>query len=336
MANARLASWLAAVASLLVVPAPGWTQVTLEPIPISGPLPAEGVPITLNDFPTMIGGSEFVGWSGPAFVVGSGGMFNPSSGTDDGSARARRRSDLLWKTLHDRGWQALRSFVPDEEARTKNLDTADQLFRSALERLQPYQPNDGRIATTYTDLAWVFFLKGRNDAAVSMANWALSDREARLGPYDPQVGDSLILMAKIALAQNRYEDAEGFAQRALNAYTRSSPGKETDLHTPIALDSLGLIAAAQSNLVVAEAYVRRAFEWRQVIYDFGLYAPDKDIQVIVELARSNVTLAGLLKQLGREQEAEILEDQARYLLESAAGTPAQAAPGVGRAPAPGA
>lgn len=331
MAHARLASWLAAAASLLFVPAAsGWAQI------VSGPLPMSTEPIILGEFPPGLLGVPIDSWAGPSFVVGpGGGLVNPNAASDDSSVRSRRRGDLLWKTLHDRGWQALRSFVPNDEARTRNLDTAERLFRAALQRLEPYEPGDGRVAVNYSDLAWVFLLQKRYDEARTLASWALSDRETRLGAYDPQVGDNLILMTRIAIAEERFDEAEDLAQRALRAYVRSSPGRQTDLHTPIALDALGSIASAQSRLEVAEAYIRRAFEWRQEVYDFGLYAPDKDIQVIVELARSNVALADVLKKLGRDQEAEILEDQARYLLESAAGGPAQAAPGAGRAPGPG-
>src|SRR5690606_39105149 len=122
-------------------------------------------------------------------------------------------------------------------------------------------------------------------------------------------------------AQGRYEQAESYANRALTAFTRSSPGKQTDLHTPIALDTLGSIKAAQSKLHIAEAYYRRALDWRQEIYDYQFLPPERDVEVISELARSNSLLANVLRRLG-DPNADFYAEQASHLLQSMGGTAA--------------
>lgn len=334
MTIARVITGLALAAGLVVVPVGGRAQVVATaPVEVSDWVP-------MGDNPIVIGGGA-PGFSVP--VIEGGVVLDPGVGgpivpfgsaatRDDSNVRRRAPGDLLWKTLHDRGWEALRGFVPNDEEKAKRLDVADSLFRAALERLQPYGAGDDRVATTYTDLAWVFLLREQYDEARSLASWALDDRINRLGPLSPRSGDSLLLMARIAAAQDRFAEAEGFAKRALASFTRSSPVPLADLHTPIALDVLGQVHAEQGRLDLAEAYVRRAFDWRQSIFDDEMYPPDRHIQVVVELARSNVTLAALLRKLDRTEEAEILEDQARYLLESAVGAPSEP---MAPAPVPG-
>jgi len=334
MAIARPFHGLALAAGLFVVTAGVRAQIAPAPVDFPGAIPVMAAPIVLGESAPFLPGAVIDGGTvlGPAWVAAlapQGG----GAGQADSSVRGRPPGDLLWKTLHDRGWEALRGIVPNDEEMTSRLDVADNLFRAALERLQPYRAGDGRVATTYQDLAWVFFLRTRYDDARSLASWALDERTARLGPYNAETGDSLVLMAKIAAAQGRHAEAEGFAQRALAAFTRSSPGPQLDLHTPVALDVLSTIQAARSKLDTAVAYARQALDWRQDVFDSELYPPDRHVQVVVELSRSYNSLATLLRKVGREEVAAILEDQARFILESAAGSPSE--PMAPPAPVPG-
>ncbi len=315
MVNLRLASWLAPVAGLLVVPQLVAAQFVSEPMIVSAPDPMVLDPIIGN-----VPGSLIVGPGGPNMS----GTFAAVSNTQSpdsfgGSDRPRGTGDLIWPTLRNRGWQALRSFVNDEAARDERLNMADELFRAALEQLRPFKPGDDRVATTYTDLAWVFFLRDRFDDASGLADWALRDRISRLGPHDPRVGDSLILLSKIALEQDQFADAEALARRALTAYIRSSPGRDLDFHTPIALDTLGKIYLEQSKLDLAEAFIRRGLEWRQDMLENPYFDAKKDPMAFSEEARSYMLLASVLDKLGQQEEAQVLRSAAEADLQAAKG-----------------
>lgn len=206
-------------------------------------------------------------------------------------------ASITWRAFHNQGWDALRA---------GRFDLADELFRASLTEAEKFPAGDVRLATSYHDLGWVFFLKDRPADAEPLAKWAFQAREAKLGPVHPEVGDSYILLAKIAKAQKRLDEAEQLARRAVAIYFKSNFGLE-DRHPPYALDVLGEMLEARGELVKAEAVYVKSLNLREsalgISMDFP-YISDEDVTM------SYKRLAGVLRRMGRNEEAEALEQKA--------------------------
>jgi tetratricopeptide (TPR) repeat protein len=251
---------------------------------VSAPVTAQDMPITIAPAP-----------NNPSQVVVS------TTAGGGASARIERRnlaSTISWRTFHKIGWEALRA---------NKIDEARKLFQAGIKEAERLGPNDPHLAMSYNDVAWTFFQEGRADDAEPLVRWALNTRIALLGAIHPEVGDSLILLAKVEIARKNYDEAEKAARAATTIYFHSNTGL-TDRHPPFALDVLGEVAEARGELVQAHALYQRAFDIRQQALGFVLddpYITERD------LAISMRRLGGILRKQGQADQADELEQQAK-------------------------
>lgn len=226
---------------------------------------------------------------------------------------------IAWRTYHRSGWEALRA---------RKLDLAESLFRAGLKEAERLGPSDSRYATSYNDLGWLFLMRDRPADAEPLARWAIQTRESRLGPVHPEVGDSLLLLSRIAVGQSKFDDAETYARRAVAIFFKSNFGIE-DRYPPYALDTLGEVLEARGDHTQAEAIYLRALNLRESALGINLESPyisEKDV------ASSYVRLGDLLRKMGRDAEADALEEKARETTGLGDLAPAGPEPGEGQEP----
>jgi CHAT domain-containing protein len=172
--------------------------------------------------------------------------------------------------------------------------------------------------------------------------------EARLGPDDPKVLESLDYLAEVYAIQGRYADAEAVQKRVLAAREKA-PGADR-LELAISLNSLAAFYKLQGRYAEAEAMFRRALDIVEtaanppaeavasvlsnlalIYHSQGRYAEAEPLyrraiavaqttpetnRLFGVVARNN--LAGLLKEEGRYDEAEPLYQSVLGLREQAA------------------
>jgi tetratricopeptide (TPR) repeat protein len=285
-------------------------DVVLEGLPSPAPVVAPNVPMLVSNA------------SGTGMATAPGSAVVPRRDT----ARS-----IAWRTFHQSGWDALKA---------RRYDLAETLFRAGLKEAESYGPADPYMASSYTDLGWIFLLKDRPEDAEPLARWALQSRESLFGPFDPRVGDNLVLLAKIATARKQFDDAERLARRAITIYFKSNFGLD-DRHPPYALDVLGEVFEASGRLPEAQAIYSRALNLRESALGISMsypYISEKDV------AASYRRLASVLRRLGQGEKADEYEQRAEELdaeaMGGAAAAPPAAAepagPAAGAAPLPGA
>jgi tetratricopeptide (TPR) repeat protein len=107
---------------------------------------------------------------------------------------------------------------------------AEQFYlRSADLWRTRFGPSSLGLATTLSDLSWVYVGLGNPARADALLRNSLEIRTVILGPSHPDVAQIYGFMAASAFAVHQLDDAESFCQQALRIYERSGkiPG-ETD------------------------------------------------------------------------------------------------------------
>jgi tetratricopeptide (TPR) repeat protein len=148
-------------------------------------------------------------------------------------------------------------------------------------------------------------VQGRYDQAEPLLNRSLTVRESALGPDHRDVGQSLYNLMDLYARWDRWAEAEPFARRALPIYERAK-GRESQWLGWI-LHTLGWIHEKQGRLADAAPFFKR-----------GLAITEKalgphDSEAAHQLAHQLDDYAVVLRKVGRQQEAEELEAQARAI-----------------------
>ncbi|HEX8198991.1 MAG TPA: tetratricopeptide repeat protein [Isosphaeraceae bacterium] len=223
---------------------------------------------------------------------------------------------LVWQSYQDAGRRAIDRNCYDEAAR---------LYRAAIEEVtQPGVHEPRKIATSYSDLGYVYTLQRNFSQAEALILWTLLERERLLGPIHPDVADSLVKLGRVYIGQGRFAEAEPPLRRAVPIRTKAF---KTYLHPDVA-EALELIAEAaqgQGKPVEALALQEKAVEIRrrvQETQDLGLDEDNPERRRSREqLATSLEKTSALLRKLpcavsqadAIRQEADRLDAEAKQL-----------------------
>lgn len=151
-------------------------------------------------------------------------------------------------------------------------------------------------------VTWPLEGQNRGEEAIPCYEEVLEIRLRTVGEEHPSVAQVLMLMAGSYRMDKRYDRAIPLARRALGIFEKTE-GRDHP-HTAYALRELGRNYLRQQRFEAAEPYLRRSLEIRR-----KELAADHP-----ELAKAKVTMAFCLAGLGRVDEAEALEREARATL----------------------
>src|SRR6058998_72383 len=137
---------------------------------------------------------------------------------------------------------------------------AERYYRQALDITQAfYGPNHYKTAAGLTVLGRaVRFQPQRTDEAARLFEQALAIRERVFGKVHPQVASTLNEMGGVALARNRFAEAEVLARRVLAIYRTVYGGKHA--FTGVGVSNLASVYVAQQQYARAEPLYREAIE----------------------------------------------------------------------------
>ncbi|HYT99637.1 MAG TPA: serine/threonine-protein kinase [Gemmatimonadales bacterium] len=137
---------------------------------------------------------------------------------------------------------------------------AEQYYRQALDITQAfYGPNHYKTAAGLTVLGRALrFEPQGNDEAARLFEQALVIRERVFGKVHPQVASTLNEMGGVALARDRFAEAEVLARRVLAIYRTVYGGKHA--FTGVGVSNLASVYVAQQQYARAEPLYREAIE----------------------------------------------------------------------------
>jgi len=137
---------------------------------------------------------------------------------------------------------------------------AEQYYRQALDITQAfYGPNHYKTAAGLTVLGRALrFEPQGNDEAARLFEQALVIRERVFGKVHPQVASTLNEMGGVALARDRFAEAEVLARRVLAIYRTAYGGKHA--FTGVGVSNLASVYVAQQQYARAEPLYREAIE----------------------------------------------------------------------------
>jgi tetratricopeptide (TPR) repeat protein len=155
---------------------------------------------------------------------------------------AARAQVLVWQSFQDAGKKAIERGCLDEAAR---------LYQAALQEVtQPGVFEPRKVATSTSDLGYVYTLQRHYPEAESLTQWALSERERLLGPIHREVAESLVRLGRIYIGQGRFPEAEPPIRRAIPILTKAN---KTFEHPDVA-EALELLAESlRSQVKLSEA-----------------------------------------------------------------------------------
>src|SRR2546426_675313 len=135
---------------------------------------------------------------------------------------------------------------------------AERYYRQALDIMQAfYGPNHYKTAAGLTVLGRALrFEPQGNDEAARLFEQALVIRERVFGKVHPQVASTLNEMGGVALARNRFAEAEVLARRVLAIYRTVYGGKHA--FTGVGVSNLASVYVAQQQYARAEPLYREA------------------------------------------------------------------------------
>ncbi len=195
------------------------------------------------------------------------------------------RPAITWREqAHTVGVSPQAAGTPTKEGRGA-LERADALYREGIRR---------RAAGDLT-------------GAADLYRQALAIREREEGPEHPDVAATLNNLAAVYGAQGSYAEAQPLLERAL-AIREKTLGAEHVL-TAQSLNNLALLYAAEGRADAAEPLYRRA-----------IAILEKDPGAAADLRRTLQNCAALLRDTGRDAEAEELEARARRIVSGTAGS----------------
>src|SRR2546426_2503229 len=137
---------------------------------------------------------------------------------------------------------------------------AERYYRQALDITQAfYGPNHYKTAAGLTVLGRALRFEPQGNAeAARLFEQALVIRERVFGKVHPQVASTLNEMGGVALARNRFAEAEVLARRVLAIYRTVYGGKHA--FTGVGVSNLASVYVAQQQYARAEPLYREAIE----------------------------------------------------------------------------
>jgi CHAT domain-containing protein/Tfp pilus assembly protein PilF len=151
------------------------------------------------------------------------------------------------------------------------------------------------------------YRQGRYHEAEPLLQRAVAITQKVLGPENPDVGQTLALLARVYVAEGEYRRAEPLFAHALSMMEKS--GAEDDV--AVALSDLGVVRCHLGDYTHAEPLLLRALE-----IDTKRFAPD-DPHLASGLSTDLSNLGSLYQQEGDYARAEPLFQRAIALLEKA-------------------
>ena len=133
---------------------------------------------------------------------------------------------------------------------------AEQFYLRAADLWQTrFGPSNLGLATTLSDLAWVYVGLGDPSHAQSLWRHSLEIRTVILGPSDPTVAQVYGYMAVSAFGAHRLDEAATFCQQALRIYERSGkiPGETDQVLSSLASVRLRQGRASEAIQLTTEA-----------------------------------------------------------------------------------
>ena len=207
-----------------------------------------------------------------------------------------REASALLKRM---GWYLM------ERARYAKAEPILRQTMAIRERQLPSIPLD--IATSFNDLAELYWRQGRYTEAESLVQHALTIREQQLGIAHPDTATSLNDLAVLYQEQGKYAEAESLMRRALEIYEQQFG--PTHSNTAHSLHNLANLYQEQGKYAEAEPLYVRALAIRE--QQLGAQHPDT--------ARSLNSLAALYYDQGKYAEAEPLYVRALAIREQQLG-----------------
>jgi len=193
--------------------------------------------------------------------------------------------------------------------------------RTLLEDLheEQSQGNDLAQADTLYNLAILRRQQGDMAKAQELYQQALAIREQKQGPDHPDVAKVLNNLATLEAAQGDYDAAQPLLERALRI-REAALGNGSEL-TAQSLNNLALLYAARGNAATAEPLYQRSL----AIFEKSDAAQGGAARQ-AELERVLENYGALLRETGRNTEAQELEARARDLAAAASKGQPQNAP----------
>jgi len=197
-----------------------------------------------------------------------------------------------------------------------DVDTERQLL-AELDAAEKKGTDQLAVADTLYNLAILRRQQGSLAESERLYRRALDIRERKQGPNHPEIAVILNNLAALEVAEGRYADAKPLLERAL-AIRQGALG--ADLLTAESLNNLALLFAARGDTGAAEPLYQQALAILEPVP-----APAKGSTTVVqdsaplaethrrELERVLVNYAALLRDTGRDNEAEEVESRARAL-----------------------
>jgi tetratricopeptide (TPR) repeat protein len=153
------------------------------------------------------------------------------------------------------------------------------------------------LATSLYNLAILRRQQGELADAEQLYRRALEIRERRLGPTHPDVATTLNNLAALEAAQGNYDAAQPLLERALSI--RQAALGDAHVLTAQSMSNLALLYAAQGDATAAEPLYRNALAILEKTDAPG------------DIDRVLGNYAALLRDTGRDTEADALEKRAR-------------------------
>lgn len=198
--------------------------------------------------------------------------------------------------------------VGDVLLRLAHLESSQGRFEDALAQMEravriserDLGPEHPRMVSVLGQYARFYLDAGRAEEAAAHAVRALELAEQLLGPDHQFTAESLQTLARVHIAHGRYREAEPLLTRALEVYDR----KGSDFRVRVAALCLrAAVCRGLGRLEEAEGFFRRSLELQEA--RIGPRHP--------RVAEVLDDYASLLREMGREGEAEELEDRARAI-----------------------
>jgi tetratricopeptide (TPR) repeat protein len=133
---------------------------------------------------------------------------------------------------------------------------AEQVYLHAADLWRRrFGPSNLGLATTFSDLAWVYVALGEPLQAKTLWQRSLEIRTLILGPYHPSVAEVYGYMAVGAFDAHRFDEAQSFCQQALRIYDRSGkiPGETDQVLSSLASVRLQQGRASEAIRLLTEA-----------------------------------------------------------------------------------
>lgn len=189
-------------------------------------------------------------------LFGAGPALGPETAFSQTPTRPPR---MPWEAMSDWVYYNNTGWIAYNRGR---YDRAEQAFRAAIKRLQPYEADHlVMMARSRADLGRLLVDRKRYTEAEPLVRWSLAVRESSPGEKSESLIQNLELLAQIRRAQGKHAEAGPLLKRALALQERILGHDHPELTTT--LEALAEVSSAQGQTREAEALYRRALGIRE-------------------------------------------------------------------------